>query len=114
MSGTVYALRFRAYGRRNFLTLGSTADGWTRRKADTELQNLVADVRRGLWKAPRPEPAPIAPQDPIFHAFASDWFEGHRREWGLNTELDYRWQLSSQPAAVLCRPSPQSDHDRRG
>lgn len=54
MSGTVYGLRFRAYGRRHFLTLGSTADGWTRHKADTELQNIVAAFaavcgrRRGL------------------------------------------------------------------
>ena len=49
----VYALRFRAYGRRRYLTLGTHAEGWTRVRAEEELQNVLADVRRGLWQPPR-------------------------------------------------------------
>jgi len=46
--GRTYALRFRAYGRREYLTLGGTDDGWTRARAELELENVLADVRRGL------------------------------------------------------------------
>ena len=33
----VFALRFRAYGKRRYMTLGSKRDGWTRQKAEEEL-----------------------------------------------------------------------------
>src|SRR5687768_17303069 len=42
----IYALRFRAYGQRRYLTLGTKAEGWTRARAEEELQNVLADVRR--------------------------------------------------------------------
>jgi hypothetical protein len=51
-SGRGYALRFRAYGERQYLTLGLESDGWTRRRAQKELANVMADVRRGLWVPP--------------------------------------------------------------
>lgn len=95
--GTTYALRFRAYGRRRYLTLGSSADGWTRQRAEEELQNVLADVRRGIWRPPGPEPEPPAEaqEDPTFHRFASEWLEGKRSE-GLaqKTIDDYAWSLS--------------------
>ncbi len=47
--GPCYAIRFNAYGRRRYVTLGLQADGWTRSKAEVELANVLADVRRGLW-----------------------------------------------------------------
>ena len=50
--GPGFALRFWAYGERRYLTLGFEADGWDRGKADEELQNILADVRRGLWTPP--------------------------------------------------------------
>jgi integrase len=91
---TTFGLRFRAYGNREFVTLGTAEEGWTREKADTELQNILADVRRGIWKPPKPEPAPAVEQDPLFHAFASHWFETSKGEWSENTRLDYQWQLA--------------------
>ncbi|MBK5218939.1 MAG: tyrosine-type recombinase/integrase [Thermoleophilia bacterium] len=51
-SGRGYALRFRAYGRRHYLTLGLASDGWDRGRAEEELANVMADVRRGLWVPP--------------------------------------------------------------
>jgi integrase len=51
--GRVYALRFRAYAERQYLTLGYEHDGWDPDKADVELQNVLADVRRGLWVLPK-------------------------------------------------------------
>lgn len=77
------------------MTLGTVAEGWSRRKAEDELANVLVDVRRGIWrpyeKATVAEPAP----EPTFHEFASEWLDGLRSE-GLseNTLLDYTWQLS--------------------
>jgi hypothetical protein len=55
--GTVYALRFRAYGRREYETLGSTRDGWTRKLAEEELERRLAEVKLGLYIPPEREPA---------------------------------------------------------
>ena len=92
--GITFAVRIRAYGERHYVALGYSWEGYTRREADTELQNILADVRRGIWRAPAPKPAPEIEQDPIFYEFASRWFEASKSEWSENTRLDYEWQLS--------------------
>ena len=51
-SGRGYALRFLANGRRQYVTLGLERDGWDRARAEEELQNVMADVRRGIWIPP--------------------------------------------------------------
>ena len=57
---------------------------------------MKADVRRGLWRPPEPEPVVEEPRsEPSFHEFASEWFEANKGEWRESTRLDYRWQLSS-------------------
>ena len=97
-----YALRFRAYGRREYMALGSEADGWTQAKAETELENVLADLRRGIWRPPEEEKVE-RPQDiPTFHEFASEWFErqtleGGRQGRGLaeKSRLDLEWRLSN-------------------
>src|SRR4051794_3456896 len=89
--GTTYALRFRAYGSREYVTLGCSADGWSRRKAETELENVLADVRRGLWQSDRPERVEAPARVPTFHEFASEWFEARRREVRPNTVNDLHW-----------------------
>lgn len=79
--GRTYAIRFRAYGKRRLITLGTDRDGWTHRKAEEELANVMADVRRGIWRPVEP-PAPAeAPGElQTFHEFASAWFEGIEQE----------------------------------
>lgn len=58
-NGVTFAIRFRAYGKRRYLTLGGVADGWTRESAEHELNNVLADVRRGIWQESAPlQPAP--------------------------------------------------------
>ncbi|HEX4669293.1 MAG TPA: tyrosine-type recombinase/integrase [Solirubrobacterales bacterium] len=52
-NGRGYALRFWAYGEREYLTLGSERDGWTYKRAEEELENILADVRRGIWVSPK-------------------------------------------------------------
>ena len=92
--GTTFVLRFRAYDQRQFVTVGCSADGWTRERAELELQNVLADVRRGIWRAPVPTPEPVAPTDPTFHEFASEWFAAKRRTLRPSTALDYEWRLT--------------------
>src|SRR3954453_8790 len=89
-AGVVYALRFTAYGERQYVTLGPRADGWTRQKAEAELQNVLADVRRGTWRAPAPGPAPT---DPTFHEFASEWLAARKPAIAPSTYQAYRNEL---------------------
>jgi len=97
-----YGLRFRAYGRREYVTLGTAEDGWTQAKAQTELENVLADVRRGIWRPPAIEVVQAPREVPTFHVFASEWFErqtveGGRRGGGLSDagRADLQWRLSN-------------------
>lgn len=93
--GRTYAVRFQAYGRRHYLTLGTAEEGWSYAKAEAELENVKADVRRGIWKPPEREPVVEEPRsEPTFHEFASEWFEASKGEWRENTRLDYHWQIT--------------------
>lgn len=97
-----FSLRFRAYGRREYVALGTAAEGWTQAKAQTELQNILADVRRGIWRPRVVETVPAPREMPTFHAFASEWFErqtveGGRRGDGLSEtgKATLRWVISN-------------------
>lgn len=93
-SGSVtFALRFRAYGKRQYVTLGTQAEGWTRRKAEVELRHVLADVERGIWQPHEPEPVEAPTEAPTFHEFASDWLAARRSELRERTVADYRWAL---------------------
>jgi integrase len=87
-----FALRFRAYGRRHFLTLGSSDEGWTRQRAEAELRYVLADVERGVWAPELARPAE-GPATPTFHEFASEWLESRRAELRPASIADYSWQL---------------------
>jgi integrase len=90
-----WALRFRAYGERRYVTLGKSEDGWTRERAEAELRHVLADVERGIWQPSEPLPAPQAPAEtPTFHVFASEWLEGRKGEIRPRTVADYTWALS--------------------
>jgi integrase len=93
--GRTFALRFHAYGRRHYLTLGTSADGWSRQRAEEELANVLADVRRGIWQPPRDEPPTHALlEEPTFHEYASEWLAQRELE-GLKpkTITGLRWSL---------------------
>jgi integrase len=91
--GRSFALRFRAYGRREYLTLGTAEDGWSPDRAESELQNVLADVRRGIWRPPAREPIEQRPE-PTFHEFSSEWLDQHQAGLRPRTREDYRWALS--------------------
>ena len=90
--GRVFARRFRAYGRRQFVTLGGADEGGRAQKAEAELRHVLADVERGLW-TPGVGRTAEAPQSTTFHEFASAWLEARRGELGEATIADYTWQL---------------------
>jgi integrase len=93
--GRVFALRFRAYGRREYMRLGTVEDGWSRKRAEVELENVLADVRRGIWRPAEQAIQEVPRQMPSFHEFASEWFEATKGEWRPKTQRDYQWQLSN-------------------
>jgi integrase len=93
--GTMFALRFRAYGERRYVTLGGSWDGWSRTRAEDELSNVLADVRRGIWRPPEPAPLVETPKrEPTFHEFASEWLDARRYELSPRTVEDYQWALT--------------------
>jgi integrase len=86
-----WALRFTAYGKRRFVTLGR--EGWNRQRAEEELANVLADVRRGIWQPGETAPAPEPEGEPTFHEFAADWLRSHEPGLRPKTVVDYRWAL---------------------
>ena len=90
-----FALRFRAYGKREYVTLGKPEDGWTLAMAQRELAVVLRDVDLGTWRPPRPDPAPAKNTNPTFHEFASDWFAAKQLEIEKNTASSYANDLTN-------------------
>ncbi|MBS1892633.1 MAG: tyrosine-type recombinase/integrase [Actinobacteria bacterium] len=99
-AGRGYALRFKAYGERRYLTLGLETDGWDGAKAEKELQNVMADVRRGIWVPPprtsgRGTSAEEAPRGmPLFGPFAEGIVASRRGQVAPDTVRLDEWALS--------------------
>jgi len=93
--GRAWAIRFRAYGKRRYIALGTSGEGWTQEKAEKKLGHVLADVERGIWKPEAPPPDQGPAMEPTFHEFASEWFEGVAPELRERTRIDYQWRLSN-------------------
>lgn len=93
--GRAWAIRFRAYGKRRYVALGTSDEGWTQEKAEKTLGHVLADVERGIWKPEAPPPDQGPATEPTFHEFASEWFEGVAPELRERTRIDYQWRLSN-------------------
>lgn len=92
--GTSYAIRFRAYGKRRFVTVGTRETGWTRQRAEEELANTLADVRRGIWQPQTAEPVRVPNVEPTLHVLASEWLFRRLHEVDERTVEHWRWALS--------------------
>jgi integrase len=102
-----YRLRFQACGERQDVFLHERRScrcgcggGWDERAALSELGNIHARVRAGVWRAPEPPADPAAPVEiPTFHEYASTWLNGKldgtigEKPLAANTEACYRWLL---------------------
>jgi integrase len=105
-----FHLRFRVGGRRETLALHERPNctcgcggGWEEAAARTELGNVLARVRLGLWERPEP-PAGIAEtagrEDiPLFAEYAGWWLDAKidgvlgAKPISESTASDYRWRL---------------------
>lgn len=86
---TYRALRFTAYGKRRYLSLGPV----TRTEAEAELRHVLADVERGTWE---PAAAPTPPPEvtiPTFHEYAARWWQLNEGRLGERTRTDYLWRM---------------------
>jgi integrase len=70
--------------------------------AKEQLQNVLADVRRGIWRPAVTETVEAPRAVPTFHEFASEWFERQRIEGGSRGRglsvggiADLEWRLST-------------------
>lgn len=107
--GRGWAIRFRAYGKRRYVALGSAAEGWTKEKADKKLGHVLADVERDIWKPEAPPPDQGPTTEPTFHEFASEWFEGIAPELASGPESITSGGFPIT-AAVLRQASAVGDH----
>ncbi len=106
-----FRLRFIFEGERQIVTLHERpgcecgcGGGWDEPAARTELGNILARVRAGVWKPPEPvdskSGAERAGAKTTFHAYASLWLAAKvdgvlgERPIDANTAADYRWRLS--------------------
>lgn len=90
--GVRFGIRFRAYGKRQYVALGSV----TRQDAETELENVLADVRRGIWRPAEPEPTvETIVVEPTLHVLASEWVERRRHEVDPRSVEHWTWALST-------------------
>jgi integrase len=89
--GRGWAIRFRAYGKRRAITLGTSEEGWNRQKAEEELRHILADVERGIWQPYELATVEAPAEVPTFHEFATEWLDGRRDEIRPRTVADYEW-----------------------
>lgn len=91
-----WAIRFHAYGERRYVKLGRPEDGWNRQRAIEELENVLADVRRGIWQPDTSNQGPVEMRpEPAFVEFADEWVDVASPGWRKSTEEHYRWALKN-------------------
>jgi hypothetical protein len=56
--GLTFALRFHAYGKRQYVTLGTATEGWTRTDAHEELENILPTCAAESGSRPSHSPHP--------------------------------------------------------
>jgi integrase len=87
---TIRALRFTAYGKRRYTTLGPV----TAAEAELELQEILADVEQGTWRAAQqPATAVGGEEGSEFRALAQEWWQQATRELAAATKRGYSWRL---------------------
>ncbi len=106
----VFHLRVRINGSREPIALherpGCTCGcggGWDEPSARTELGNILARVRAGVWERPAPPPtlvgAEAVDEAPLYGDYADWWLAAKvdgvigEKPISKNTEIDYEWRL---------------------
>jgi hypothetical protein len=119
-----FRLRFHAYGQRHDVFLHEQpgcecGGGWDEPAARTELGNILARIRVGIWKPAQPPTGAQPPAEiPTFHEYASAWLQ--RKIDGVTTDrplaektiLHYRTVLTRHLLPAFAR-HPVDRIDRR-
>lgn len=110
----VFALRFPAYGRRRYLTLGTSAEGWTRRRGEEEMDVIRAEVERGAWVPPPPrhraaDDAGGRDDGALFGSFAKSQVRERRDEVRPATYEYWEWALAHLTPFFADWPLPKVD-----
>lgn len=110
----VFALRFRAYGRRRYLTLGMPAEGWTRKRGEEEMEVVRAEVGRGAWIPPPPHHRDISgdrrrEDGALFGSFARSQIRERREEVRPATFEYWNWALGHLMPFFADWPLPKID-----
>jgi integrase len=101
--GRSFAIRFRAYGRRHYLTLNVS----TLVEAEEELERTLAAVKLGVWQPHKAEPVPVTTEpEPSFHELASRWVARREHEVDPRTAEHWKWALSNHLLPFLARLLP--------
>ena len=91
---TYRALRFTAYGQRQYVSLGPVSEA----EAKRELRHVLADVERGTWCSPKEAKAIEAAAEPeampTFRQFAGEWWVRNEQQLAPSTQADYQWRLA--------------------
>jgi integrase len=121
-----FRLRFSVGGRREIVSLHERTGcecgcggGWDEPAARTELGNVLARVRAGVWQRPQSQAAPSEPSGASigFHEYATRWLQAKvdgvigAKPIDANTEADYRSRLSCHLVPFF-GPYPLSEIDR--
>ena len=89
-----YRLRVPWKGRRIPVRLGTNHEGWSRERAEVELERAMGQIERGTWRPPAlSEPESTRPELVTFHVFASEWWAEKQATIDANTRADYLWRL---------------------
>lgn len=92
--GTVtYSARIRWQGKRMNVRLGNEFEGWNRRLAEVKLAQILKEIDAGIWSPPIADPDDQE-RDPIFHEFATVWFDRSRADLDKSTTASYQHTLS--------------------
>lgn len=85
--GRVYqSLRFTAYGKRRFVSLGVVSE----EAAEAALRHTLSDVERGTWTPPAAIEVPPEPEAvPTFHQWAEQWWTRAKLQLSEKTRKDY-------------------------
>lgn len=110
----VFALRFPAYGRRRYLTLGTPAEGWTRRRGEEEMEVIRAEVERGAWVSPLPRHQTAVDagghdDGALFGSFARSQIRERRDEVRPATYEYWEWALAHLIPFFADWPLPKID-----
>ncbi len=84
----IRALRFTAYGKRRYMTLGPV----TAAEAERELHEILTDVEQGTWRAPQLASA-VASAGVGFREFAEEWWQSTACLLAAATQRGYSWRL---------------------